>query len=99
MDQPKKSFADDLAEVEWERLRPHLDRDALIVVDEELDIVEVANCMAVDDSGKVAEWVGTGKLKKPGRQQLEEWNGEDKKLFRTLIVQPFVLMQRLPQNA
>jgi hypothetical protein len=92
-----EKLKDDLAEVEWEGISPHLERDGVIIVDDALDLVEVATCVSEDDSKRVGEWIAVGKLVKPTKEQTEEWDKEPKKLFSTLIVKPFVLIQ-LPRQ-
>ncbi|WP_303720280.1 DUF2288 domain-containing protein [Malonomonas rubra] len=86
-------FKQDLAEVCWKDLRIHLQRDAIIIVAEELDLVEVAAVVAEDNKHKVANWIGEGQLVKPTAKQLSDWELDLNKPFRMLIVQPFILVQ------
>jgi hypothetical protein len=86
-------FERDIAEVTWKDLRIHLQRDAIIIVAEELDLIEVATVVAGDDKIKVANWIGERQLVKPTAEQLQAWEGELDKPFRMLIVQPFILVQ------
>lgn len=86
-------FKQDLAEVGWKDLRIHLQRDAIIMVAQELDLVEVATVVAADDKLKVADWIGEGQLQKPSAEQVQAWEAELEKPFRMLIVQPFILVQ------
>lgn len=93
MSELRERLESDLGEVEWERIKPHLERDAIIIVDESLGLVDVAEAVCSDDSAKVSQWIGSGKLLKPTPEQVELWNAEPKKLFSLLIAKPFVLMQ------
>ncbi len=88
-----ESFKRDLAEVCWRELKIHLQRDAIIVVAAELDLVEVGVAVAEDDKTLVEAWIAANKLGKPTAKQLESWEQEEEKLFRMLIVQPFILIQ------
>ena len=97
MSELRERLEKDLGEVEWEQLAPHLERDGLIVVDESLDLVEVAVSVSEDDSGRVSKWVAAKKLVKPTKEQVTRWSEESKKLFTVLIAKPFVLMQ-LPRQ-
>lgn len=83
----------ELAEVEWKSLLPHLKRDALILVSSELDLVETAVCLAADDNGRAEAWISTNQLGKPDAEHIKSWEKEPNKLFKMLIVQPFVLIQ------
>lgn len=88
-----ESFKRDLAEVNWRELKIHLQRDAIIIVSAELDLVEVGVAVAEDDKIAVEAWIAADQLGKPTEKQLECWEQEEDKLFRMLIVQPFILVQ------
>ena len=83
----------DLAEVCWKDLRIHLQRDALITLAEDLDLVSVATAVARDDKFQVEAWISAGQLSKPSAEQLDSWEQELEKPFRMLIVQPYILIQ------
>ena len=88
-----ESFKCDLAEVSWRELRIHMQRDAIIIVSTELDLVAVGVAVADDDKAQVETWVASGQLSKPIEKQLESWEQEPAKRFQMLIVQPFILVQ------
>ena len=88
----KTQLREDLANTDWSDLIPHAQRDALIVVNPDLDIVEVAYALAQDDVNLVQYWIQEGLIHKPTADELGLWNQEPKKQFKTLIVQPFVLI-------
>jgi hypothetical protein len=89
----QKNLAHQIETVEWHWLKPHLDRDALIVVSAEVDLALAATKVAADDSATVGAWISEGKLTKPSANQIDAWNADPAKNFRMLIVQPFVLVQ------
>lgn len=86
-------FKRDLAEVPWKDLRIHLQRDAIIIVADELELVSVAVAVAEDDQTQVEGWIAAGQLVKPSAEQVAAWEAELEKPFRMLIVQPFILVQ------
>ncbi|MDA3903658.1 MAG: DUF2288 domain-containing protein [Desulfuromusa sp.] len=88
-----ESFKRDLAEVSWRELKIHLQRDALIIVAAELDLIEVGVAVADDDKALVEAWIAAGQLGKPTDKQLERWEQEPDNRFQMLIVQPFILIQ------
>ena len=90
-----ESFKRDLAEVCWQDLRIHLQRDAIILISADLDIIQVAVALAEDDSRQVETWITSGAIGKPSRQQLDGWEEDLEKRFRMLIVQPFILVQEI----
>jgi hypothetical protein len=93
MSRLQKNIADQIETVEWQWVKPHLERDALIVVSAGMDLAATAGGIAADDTASVEAWIADGKLTKPSAKQIEVWNAEPAKLFRMLIVQPFVLVQ------
>ncbi|UFS72155.1 DUF2288 domain-containing protein [Geomonas sp. RF6] len=78
---------------DWLTLRAHLERGGLIVVHPELDISEVGARIASDDVPLVENWILKGQIGKPTHLQVERWDLEKLKLFRCLIVSPYVLIQ------
>lgn len=82
-----------LAEVNWQDLIPHAQRDVIIVVDENLDLLTVGKAIALDDTQKVQNWISEQLIQKPTPQQLSNWNGHQNSKFNTIIVQPFVLIK------
>jgi len=90
-----EQLLEELAEVEWSDLIPHAQRDALIVVSDSLNLIEVAEAIAGDRVAEVQNWIGEKLLEKPTQEQLSDWNSHPNNLFNTLIVQPFVLIQSI----
>lgn len=82
-------------EAEWQWLKPHLDRGALITVAASLDLAETGERIAADDSARIAAWITAGKIGKPTAEEINKWDSEPDKKFLTLIVSPYVLIQEL----
>jgi hypothetical protein len=82
-----------LGEVFWSDLAAHAARDALIVVAEGVDLLDVGVAVATDDAEQVGRWIGGGQIKKPTAAQLDRWKAEPAARFESLIVQPFVLVR------
>lgn len=78
---------------EWSWLSPHATRDALVVVDNQLDLVDVGYAIATDDVSKVNRWIAENLLAKPTAEQMASWLEAKQKRFKALIVQPYVLVQ------
>lgn len=53
MTSTQKTLTDQIETVEWHWLKPHLDRDALIVVSPEIDLSLGAAKVAADDGSTV----------------------------------------------
>lgn len=91
----RTQLTEQLAEMEWNWLIPHAQRDALIVVNENLDLVEVALAIANDQTQLVQNWISEQLIQKPSPHQLSDWNNNLQKKFPTIIVQPFVLISEI----
>lgn len=85
-----------LDEAEWNWLMPHAQRDQLLVVSPGLDLLDVGEAIASDNTAAVQVWIAEQLLAKPTANQLSDWNNEQEKRFNALIVRPFVLVQELP---
>lgn len=83
----------DEAELDW--LKPHIQRDVVVVVNKDLDLLDVGVAIARDDTVSVQHWISEQLLHKPFAEQLVEWNSDQTKRFQALIVQPYVLVKEL----
>ena len=88
----QEQLAQDLADVSWKDIIPHCQRDAVIVVYDGLDMIEVGVAIAQDNIAQVQVWVAEQLLQKPSAEQLSLWNQSPEQLFSVLIVAPYVLM-------
>lgn len=95
MSEIRERFEQDLAEIDWRSLRVHLQRDAVILVDPKLDLVDVACKVAADAADEIGAWIARGKLGKPSAAQLEAWEADLDKPFRMLIAAPYILVQEV----
>lgn len=84
---------ENLDEAEWGWLIPHVQKDSVIVVAAELDLVDVGVAIASDKASQVQNWIDEALIAKPSAEQIGEWNMQREKRFNSLIVQPFVLVQ------
>ncbi|MFT3772207.1 MAG: DUF2288 domain-containing protein [Minicystis sp.] len=82
-----------LGEVYWSDLAAHAARDALIVVADDLDLLDVGVAVATDDAPRVERWIADQRIKKPSTDDLARWSAEPAAMFESLIVQPFVLIR------
>lgn len=96
-DLPEK-LSKDIADISWQEILPHAKRDAVIVVESELDLSEVAAAIAQDNTSLVQDWIVNQSVSKPTVNQLSQWNGNPQKQFAALIVQPFVVIQEFKNN-
>jgi hypothetical protein len=91
----RTELSETIDESEWEWLIPHAQRDAVILVSLDLNLLDVGEAIASDNIPSVQRWIDEQLINKPSPQQLGEWNANQQKRFNTLIVQPYVLVQEL----
>jgi hypothetical protein len=91
----REELALNIDEAQWQWLKPHLERGALITVAAALDLAEAGERIAADDSEMLTVWISSGKVGKPTAEEIEEWDRAPGKKFLTLIISPFVLIQEL----
>jgi hypothetical protein len=89
----KAELAEAVSEAEWDWLSPHARRDSLIIVEPGLDMADVGVAIANDDVSRVQHWIEENLIHKPSPAQLLDWNLNQSKRFKALIVQPYVLIQ------
>ena len=87
----------DEAELNW--LKPHIQKDTVIVVNDGLDLVEVGVAIATDNTIAVQRWVGEQLITKPSENDLSFWNTQPHQKFKAIIVQPYVLVQAIAGSA
>ncbi|HSO00114.1 MAG TPA: DUF2288 domain-containing protein [Candidatus Nanopelagicales bacterium] len=83
-----------MGEVLWSDLSAHAARDAIILVADDLDLLEVGVAFAENDVQAVDAWIGEGKIAKPTAEDLVRWPLQEGMRFISLIVSPFVLVRR-----
>lgn len=91
----EKDFRDQLLKGFWHDLKQHLIRDAIIVVDSNLDLGHVASQISLDRAAVIQEWITQKLIGKPTLQQVEAWDANPTKEFNVVIVQPYVLIQEI----
>lgn len=92
----RAELAESLDEAEFDWLKPHIQRDVVVVVHQQLDLLDVGAAIARDDVLAVQHWISEQLLHKPLAEELADWNNNQTKRFQALIVQPYVLVKELP---
>jgi hypothetical protein len=95
----RERLAATLGDVFWSDLRAHAARDALIVVADDLDMLDVGVAVASDDAPQVEAWIRNQKLRKPSTDDLARWPADPAAMFESLVVQPFVLIRPRRKHA
>jgi hypothetical protein len=88
-------LAQSLDEAQWGWLYPHLQRGAVILVSNDLNLVEVGKAIANDTTTLVKGWIQKRLIGKPTVEQIQLWDKSPEKKFMSIVVQPYVLVQEM----
>ncbi|MGB3404938.1 MAG: DUF2288 domain-containing protein [Microcoleaceae cyanobacterium] len=91
----REQLAENLDEAIWEWLIPHQEKDKVVLVAQQLDLLDVGEAIASDNVTLVQQWMSDMWVYKPSEEQVSVWNDHRSKRFNALIVQPFVLVQEI----
>ncbi|MEM7062917.1 MAG: DUF2288 domain-containing protein [Cyanobacteria bacterium P01_B01_bin.77] len=92
----RQELAHMVGPTQWNWLKPHIARDAVVFVDPQLDLIDVGVALTNDNVQSVQRWIGEQLITKPTQEQLQTWgvSGPTNQL-QSLIVQPYVLVQEI----
>lgn len=80
----------EIEQADWSLIAPHFARDVLVLCGDELDLLDAAVSVAMDDTAAVGAWLASGALRKANdTDALAFADGTPR--FRFVIVAPFVL--------
>ncbi|NEQ96527.1 MAG: DUF2288 family protein [Cyanothece sp. SIO2G6] len=91
-------ISQDIDLARWSWLESHAQRDAIVLVDPVLELVDVGVAIATDNTQIVQHWIAEQLLLKPTQKQIIEWDAQKVKEFQALIIQPYVLIQEIDPN-
>ncbi len=80
------------ARVSWLELEKHFARGVVLRVAEELDLVEVAVCLAGDDKPAAERWLASGQLQRLDVPKARDWSQREPELW-AVVVAPWVVVQ------
>jgi len=82
------------AQVAWTELQRFFAQGSVIWVDDNLDLIEVAHCIARDDSRQIKQWMKLNKVAPVSDNQARHWLKHDRWLW-SVVVRPLIVVQAL----
>ncbi|WP_019139906.1 DUF2288 domain-containing protein [Noviherbaspirillum massiliense] len=76
----------------WKELLRYFAGGVVIAVSDDLDLIEVAACIANDDKDVVAQWMAESRVGKVSDAQAATWLEMDASLW-AVVVKPWILVQ------
>ena len=85
------------AQVAWTELQRFFAQGSVIWVDASLDMIDVAHCIAQDDSGTIKNWMDNELVAQVQDEQAKRWLLDDAWLW-SVVVRPFILIQPITDS-
>lgn len=85
------------AQVAWTELQRFFAQGSVIWVDESLDMIDVAHCIAQDDGGAIKNWMDKKLVAQVQDEQARRWLLDDAWLW-SVVVRPFILVQQMTDS-
>ena len=89
----RKKLNQETARIPWQELLRQFAAGKVLWVSNDLDLIEVALCIALDDSAKVQEWLAGQQLGKVSDATAQAWLDQAAQLW-AVVVNPWVLVQQ-----
>ena len=84
------------ARIGWGELEKHFASGNVVYVSPELDLIEVAYQVSLDNKAAVQNWLKAGQVASASDEQAAEWHANNAELW-AVVVAPLVLVQPLRQ--
>ena len=81
------------ARLHWAELQRFFAAGLVVVIDDTLDLIDVAVAFTNDEKVLVQQWIGTGKVAKASDADAESWLTNNAQLW-TVVVRPWILVQQ-----
>ena len=90
----RKKFGDEVMEADWELLKPHHERNALFILDSELNLIDTAINIALDRVELVKGSMNKNQIRRPKEKEVCLWDkSPNRKIGKFLIVSPYVFLK------
>ena len=88
----RREYLGQTARIPWRELQTHYARGSVIVVAPDLDLVDVAVQLGLDNTGQFQRWIDDGKVAAASDDQARRWYEDDRELW-AVVAAPWVLVQ------
>jgi hypothetical protein len=88
----KARLNSETARLGWPELQRHFARGVVVVAASEMDLVEVATRMSMDDGETIGQWLADNKVRRASEDDARRWVDTDAS-FWAVVVAPWVVVQ------
>jgi hypothetical protein len=81
------------SQMRWAELLRYFAAGTVIAVSDDLDLIEVAARISIDDTAAIAHWMAENRVAKISDAQAKAWLDADATLW-TVVVKPWILVQQ-----
>jgi hypothetical protein len=89
----REEYHQQTARIHWHELQTYYAHGSVIVVSPELDLVEVAVQLGMDNTARFQRWIETADVVAVSDEQALLWHEENPSLW-TVVAAPWVLVQQ-----
>ncbi len=88
----KQKLNQDTARIRWSSLNQYDHQDAIVQVNAQLDLIEVASKFASDNAPQVQAWMEKSLVARVSEETAQLWQTQDPELW-AVVVSPWILVQ------
>ena len=88
----RREYLGQTARIPWRELQTHYARGSVVLVAPELDLVEVAVQLGLDNTAQFQQWIDSGQVAAPDDDRARAWHQADQELW-AVVAAPWVLVQ------
>lgn len=88
----RQKLNQDTARIRWSALQEHQQKDLVVRVSMDLDLIDVGCDFTLDNSAQVKAWMDEAQVQRVDDAQAQKWLAEDRELW-AVVVAPWVLVQ------
>ena len=90
----KSKLESELDFTSWSALQDHHKREALFLVSQSIDLIEVGLAIAKDNVSQVKIWQQNDSLRRPKKNEVSDWEKSDhSNIFQFLVIRPYVIVK------
>ncbi len=93
----KRNILSETSRVVWKEVEFFYAKGIMIYVSDELDLIQVAHTLAIDDAEQIEEWVNAKKILRSFDQQAKTWSEGGEEIW-SVVVKPWVLVQPIKKS-
>ena len=89
-------LAAESGQLSWSELVRYFAKGVVIKIDRSLDLIEVGECMASDNSEQLQQWLDASLVARASDDDARDWASADPEpQFMALVTAPWVLVQEI----